>query len=261
MQATNISFQVNGRYILKGVSFDALPGKLLVILGSNGAGKSTLLKILSGELIASSGNVILDGIDLNKHATAELAKFRGVLHQQTALNLPFTVYEVVMMGRYPHYANTPQQADHTTVNNVLAQTGITHLAHRNYLTLSGGEQQRVHLARVFAQVHYTAKHPIRYLFMDEPVNSLDILHQHTTLQLAKEFAREGNCVIAVLHDLNLGMQYADNILMLKNGIMVCCGNTQQVLNSEVLSTVYDFPLKVLTHSLYNYPVIIPAFAN
>lgn len=261
MQAVNISVQVRGKHILQDIGFDACAGELLVILGSNGAGKSTLLKVLSGELHPATGHVDIQGKPLSKWHAAELAGFRAVLQQQTVLTLPFTVYDVVMMGRYPHFKGHAHPIDHHVVRSALKKTGIQHLAERNYLTLSGGEQQRVHLARVFAQIHQSAQYTTRYLLMDEPVNSLDVMHQHTTLQLAKEFAAEGNCVVAVLHDLNLAIQYADKILMLKNGKMVCCGDVKSVLQNSIISHVYGFPLHVLQHPSYTHPVIMPAFSN
>ena len=261
IKAVDLSFRINRKNILRNVSFELEAGELMVILGSNGAGKSTLLKLLSGELEASAGYIALDQKDLSRWNLKELAKFRAVLHQQTILTLPFKAGEVVMMGRYPHFGDRPLPIDQEIVENALKRTGTTHLSDRNYLTLSGGEQQRIHLARVFAQVGYSSPLQTRYLFMDEPLNSLDIRHQHATLELVKEFTNEGHCVVAVLHDLNLAMQYADKALMLRNGQTICFGSARKVFRSDTISNTYDFPLQVVSHSCDKHPVIVPAFTT
>lgn len=261
IRAHNISYSVKGKNILDNISLKAEAGEVLVILGGNGAGKSTLLRVLCGDLDGAPGDVSIQNKPLHSWKTAELAQFRAVLAQQTIIGLPYLVKDIVMMGRYPHFKKSPANLDYIIVRNALKKTGIDHLAERNYLTLSGGEQQRVQLARVLAQVWFTEKHAVRYLLMDEPVNSLDIVHQHTTLRLAREFAQEGNCVITVLHDLNLAAQYADKILLLRNGSVLASGTPEEVLMDELMSSTYDFPLSILHHSAYKHPVIIPAIFN
>lgn len=257
IKVNNISYSIVDTPILQDVSFSVAPGEMLVILGGNGAGKSTLLKAMCGDILPQQGSIAMQGKNITEWKHNELASFRAVLQQQTMLSMPFTVSEVVMMGRYPHFNGKEQDIDHSIVKSALKKTGVDHLADRNYLYLSGGEQQRVHLARVFAQVWETNKYDNRYLFMDEPINSLDIRHQHTALELAREFTQDGNIVVAVLHDLNLAIQYADKILLLKKGKIIAHGTPEQVIQEETISEAYDYPLSIFTSKHYQHPVVVP----
>lgn len=254
LQVNNISFRIKQTPILHNISFAAEESEMLAILGANGAGKSTLLKLLTAETPLQNGQVSILGKDLANWHIKELATFRAVLTQQSSLTLPFTVEEVVMMGRYPHFKRNEQQLDRTIVQNALHKTGISHLANRDYLSLSGGEQQRTHLARVFAQIWFSETQQTRYLFMDEPINSLDVQHQHRTLQLANEFKAAGNLVVAVLHDVNLAAQYADKILLLKKGQVLAWGTPYEVFTPELLTECYDFPVQVERNPHHDCPV-------
>ncbi len=257
INVNNISYRIGETSILKEVSLSVTPGEMLVILGGNGAGKSTLLKAMCGDITVNKGNITMLDKDISDWKHSELASIRAVLQQQTLLSMPFTVAEVVMMGRYPHFNGKEQEMDHAIVKSALKKTGVEHLADRNYLYLSGGEQQRVHLARVFAQVWTTPESSSRVLFMDEPINSLDIRHQHTALELAREFTTEGNAVVAVLHDLNLAIQYADKILLLKKGSVTAYGTPAEVIQEHVISEAYDYPLSIFNSPHYQHPVVVP----
>lgn len=259
IEVRNISFGIKHLSLLNDVSFEARPGEVVVVIGSNGAGKSTLLKIVAGALKTDRGTVHIDGKASKDWPAALLAKRLAVMHQQTVLTLPFMVKEVVMMGRYPHFKNNPLPADQEIVAKALQQAGIGHLADRNYMLLSGGEQQRVHLARVFAQVWPDEKEQeAKYLFMDEPSNNLDVRHQHNILSMARVFASAGNCVVAVLHDLNLAMQYADKILLLQKGNVLGFGTPAEVMNEPLMTKAYDFPVHILEHNAYGFPIVMPA---
>lgn len=240
----NISYRIGTKQILDHISFGASPGELLVILGNNGAGKSTLLKVICNDLKPDHGTVEIDKRNIYDYAPQELAKKRAVLKQHTPITLPFKVREIVMMGRYPYFKSRETDHDKAIVNEAIAKAGITHLADQNYLSLSGGEQQRVQLARVLAQA---SGENTRYLLLDEPVNSLDVAHQHNTLQLAKTFAQGGNCVVAVLHDLNLAAMYADKILMLKSGKIAAYGTPEEVFTNETITHTFGFPAHVQPH--------------
>jgi iron complex transport system ATP-binding protein len=256
LQVENIGYRIAPGLSLAEISFSVSAGEMLVVLGANGAGKSTLLKIITGTLKMDSGALFLNNMPLRFWQSKELSTFTAVLQQQNQLQLPFSVYEVVMMGRYPHFKTRETKSDEEIVTEVLYKTGIYHLRNRNYLTLSGGEQQRVHLARVMAQISGEKNENPRYLFMDEPSNNLDIRHQHSALKIAKDFAREGNCVIAVLHDLNLALQYADKAVLLKNGHMKGFGSTKEIMTDEAISDVYDLPLSVFHHPGSIHPMVM-----
>lgn len=254
LQVQGLSYRAGKRRILDEVSFASRAGELLVILGNNGAGKSTLLKAITGDIKPLSGEILLNGKHTHQYKTNELATFRGVLRQFTSVHLPFTVREIVMMGRYPHFGSSPGVKDIDIVKQAMDRTRISAFAERNYLTLSGGEQQRVQLARVLSQVWPDAQKQ-QYLFLDEPVNSLDVSQQHHTLQLAKELAHKGNCVIAVLHDLNLAALYADRILLLKEGKVKAIGTPAEVMTDALLTDTFDFPAFVGQHPYHACPIV------
>jgi iron complex transport system ATP-binding protein len=257
----NIHYRIAPGLSLNDISFEAQAGEVVIILGANGAGKSTLLKVITGSIKAGKGTIRMGDTALEAMTAAERAAISAVLQQQNPLQLPFSVYDVVMMGRYPHFKKHAAANDESVVAEMLERTGIMHLKERNYLTLSGGEQQRVHLARVLAQVGDKGSNAVRYLFMDEPSNNLDIRHQHTALTIARDFAQKGNCVIAVLHDLNLALQYADKILLLKNGGLHGFGVPAEVMTDHAISDVYGLPLQIFHHPSYRHPIVMPAAHN
>ncbi|HMI01007.1 MAG TPA: heme ABC transporter ATP-binding protein [Pedobacter sp.] len=242
--AESITFETGRRTLVKDISFSIRPGELLVILGANGAGKSTLLRMLSGEKKPDKGSVKLQGMDLNHMPNAELALKRSVLNQQNILNIAFTVREVVLMGRYPHYKTSPSSKDLEIIGEVMELTGMKEFDDRSYLTLSGGEQQRVQLARVLAQIWDV---PNALLLMDEPVASLDLQYQQQTLAIARTLAKKGFMVISVLHDINLAAQYADRILMLRNGRKWYDGTTAEVLNAKNIYEIFEINSDIYTN--------------
>ncbi len=257
LTAENISLKIGNKKILKDISFQANPGEILAIVGANGAGKSSLLKILSGELMASQGIIKLENKLLHAYSKKELAKKRAVLAQSFSLNLSFPSKEVVMMGRYPHFNEIPAALDHQIVYETMTQSGVLHLKDHLYTTLSGGEKQRIQLARVLSQIWDKSIRSSKYLFLDEPVSSLDLLHQHKTLEIARSMKEKGYTIIAVLHDLNLASQYADKIMMLKEGQIVAHGNTETILTEENIRDVFGLSVSIIHHADFNYPVVIP----
>jgi iron complex transport system ATP-binding protein len=252
----NIQYNIGKRNILSNISLKALPGELLAIVGANGAGKSTLLNIMSGALKPSSGTVHFNGVSVDAISSKHLAQQRAVLNQSFGLNLSFTVQDVVMFGRYPFFVQSPSKKDYDIVEQAMKEMDLFHLKDRDYVTLSGGEKQRVHLARVLAQIFEKNKEP-KLLLLDEPVSSLDLLHQHTTLGLASKFKSKNIIVVAVLHDLNLTSQYADKILILKEGRTVTFGTTKETLKQEHIQTAYGFPVTITNHPEGNFKIVIP----
>jgi iron complex transport system ATP-binding protein len=239
----NISFSIGkNQWLLKDISVTAHFGEFVVILGPNGAGKSTLLKILAGSLIPTKGRIEFMNKPFTDFTKEELAKRRAVLAQHYNVTSDFLVNEIVMMGRYPHFDGRPTLKDREIVKDALQLTGTMHLSDRNINSLSGGEQQRVHLARVLAQI--TNKTTNNLLLLDEPVSSLDIQYQHTVLNIAKQKSKEGNAVIMVLHDLNLAAQYADRIIILKEGQKYADDIPLKALQSKLLTEVYNIPLRL-----------------
>jgi len=239
VQASHITLSIARKQILHDVSFTARPGEVAAIVGPNGSGKSTLLKALVGEL-PCRGAVTLNGRRLQEYKPWELASLRGVLPQATVLAFPFTVLEVVRLG-----LAAGVDADHPDrPYEALARVDLDGYAGRFYQELSGGEQQRVQLARVLAQVGQPRRdgHSC-WLFLDEPVSSLDIAHQLTVMGLAREFAAGGGGVIAVMHDLNLTAMYADHVHVMAAGQTAGAGPVAEVLTDARLSEVYGCPLR------------------
>ena len=258
MSATNISYAAGGRKILQDLSCTLEPGRLTVVLGANGAGKSTLLKILAGEIKPSSGQLHFNGKEYAKISAIDFACRRAVLTQHYTISLPFKCAEIVLMGRYPHFSNKPSAEDHRIVEAAMAEMQVEEFAGRYYHTLSGGEQQRVQMARVLAQLWPVAEAGAqKVMLLDEPVSSLDCLHQQKCLQTAKGMARAGFAVMAVLHDLNLAAQYADNILLLRKGRMIAAGETRSVLIPEAIKEAYDYEVEIIYHNDFDFPLIVP----
>lgn len=264
IQARNIHYSIKGKKLLKGVSLEAQTGELLAIVGANGAGKSTLLKVLSKEILPEKGEINIRQRSLDYWSRESLAKFRAVLAQQNALAFNFKVYDLVLMGRYPHFKGNPNKQDQEIVQYCLEKTSITHLAERIFITLSGGEQQRVYLAKVMAQLldyeaiwdeNHISKTP-KYLLLDEPITGLDLFHQHNLLQIAKELTQKGFCVIAILHDLNLALQYADQVLLLKQGEVLGYGKPVEVLNPHNVLEAFNISVNLIHQSDMACPFIV-----
>ncbi len=248
-----ISYQAGKKKLLNKVSFEANTGELLAILGANGAGKTTLMKLLCNELKPLSGKIIFNETDLQNYKPQQLAKLRSVLPQNHSLSVSFTVLELVTMGRYPHFNNKPSAKDIEIIAQVMDETGISHLANRDYNTLSGGEQQRAQFARVFAQIYDT---PQATLLLDEPTNGLDLLYQQQLMVLAKNLTNKGYCVVCILHDINFATRFADKILMLKNGEIVAYGYPIAVVNCENIHKTYNINVKLMQCEGYDCPLVV-----
>ncbi|HEV8033887.1 heme ABC transporter ATP-binding protein [Yoonia sp.] len=242
---------------LRGVSLTALPGEVTAIVGPNGSGKSTLLGAITASL-PYRGAVSLNGQDISGMKPWQLAAQRAVLPQASRLAFPFTVMEVVRLGLQSGTAGdrpeVPMQA--------LARVGLAHYADRTFQELSGGEAQRVMLARVLAQVWAPVENgQPRWLLLDEPVSSLDIAHQLQVMDIARGFARAGGGVIAVMHDLNLTALYADRVALLATGKRMAFGQPQEVLTDEILSDAYGCALRVSAPPPAGIPFILPHAAS
>ncbi len=214
------------------------PGRFTAILGPNGAGKSTMLSMLVGERKPQAGEVLMDGVALAKCPAEQLATRRAVMPQDCSVAFDFTALEVVELGRYPH-RNQPSQSEGSIVQQAMQLTGVAHLAHRSVNTLSGGERARTHLARSLAQVWEAPSNgAARWLLLDEPTAALDIAHQHHSMALLKSLAEEqGVGVIAVVHDVNLAVRYAHDVLILGNGESES-GSVQEVLTPECIHRIW-----------------------
>lgn len=215
-------------------------GKVSAILGPNGAGKSSLLSLLSMERKPSAGALSFNARPANSFKNAELAKFRAVMPQATQVAFDFKVREVVELGRYPHRLQ-PSSSELEITPCAMALTQVDHLAHRAFNTLSGGEKARVHLARALAQIwEPTPALGSRWLLLDEPTASLDLAYQQAVMQTVRRWAREtGVGVIAVLHDLNLALRFADQVMILQSGHCMASGPATSVLTPALIAQVWS----------------------
>ena len=261
LRTTDISLRIGPKQILDTVSAEFHPGEFNMILGPNGSGKSSFLKIFAGEWTSYSGHVSYDDIDIHKLKKEELARQRAVMSQQPDLSFPLTVEEVVMMGRYPHFAFNPGKKDRQICEEVIQAMNLGNFRERNYLTLSGGEKQRVQYARVLAQIWDPQTEQPKYLILDEPLTSLDISYQHEFLEIAREFLKQNTVLIAIIHDLNLAIQYADKLFFLKNGKMVAQGPTLRVLNEELIRDVFGVETTIVKNPVTGLPLVIYSRQN
>ncbi|PHM72904.1 hemin importer ATP-binding subunit [Xenorhabdus sp. KJ12.1] len=251
LEAKNLNYFIGQRQIIKDVSLSLNQGEVVAIIGPNGAGKSTLLRLLTGYVSPASGECLLQGTSLADWEPQKLARIRAVMRQYSSLSFPFSVEEIIAMGRVPHESTHKK----TAINEAIALTECEELKHRNYQQLSGGEQQRVQLARTLAQLWHPEPTG-SCLFLDEPTSALDLYHQQHTLRLVHNLTRQHPlAVCCVLHDLNLAALYADKILLLHKGELVASGTPQDVLRDDILKQWYRADLGVMQHPETHQPQI------
>lgn len=241
----NVSYRISGKTLLEDVSIKFLSGKINLIIGPNGAGKSTLIKILGNQIRPVSGEVLYGENRLDNISVSSLAKTRAVLSQEVEMTFPITVGEMVMMGRYPHFTGKPTEKDWKACEEAADLFEIKEMLERNYLTLSGGEKQRVHFARVFAQIWYPVAKNSRYLILDEPLTFLDIRYQYEFMKKMKELSRQSDLtIIGVIHDLNLASRFGDNITLLNQGKVIADGDKFHVFTKSNIMEAYGLEPKL-----------------
>jgi iron complex transport system ATP-binding protein len=240
LRARGVGVRIGDEQLLDGVDLDLRPGKLTAIVGPNGAGKSTLLSVLSGEHRPTSGVVDLEGIALERIEPRELARRRAYLRQSFSLWVDLDVIDVVLLGRIGHPGRGLSREDRRIAGELLDEVGLPGFANRRHASLSGGEQQRVHLARVLAQLGDEG----RVLLLDEPSASLDPRLAHDVLALVERRVRRGLAAVAVLHDLSLALRYADELVALARGRVVA-NEPSSVFPVHVIERVFDVHVEEL----------------
>ncbi len=247
----NVGYAYGDISVLKEVTFDVKAGTFFVIIGPNGSGKTTLMKVIAGIIKSDKGSIKVQDRKLGAYSRKSLARIVAYVPQMTQIDFPFTVKEVVLMGRAPHLGLLGLTADK---DNALAQeamtfTGIDHLADRRLDQLSGGECQRVFIARAICQAP-------QIILLDEPTASLDLAHQVRLMDLMQRLKDEkGVTVVMVSHDVNLAAMYGDNLLLLRNGQLVGLGTPQEVLTRDKLENAYGCKLLVDQSPLGRFPRI------
>lgn len=250
--ARQLSITKGGRKLLHGVNLEVHPGSFTAIAGPNGAGKTSLLKAISGES-TYEGQLEINGVPAARYNAAALSKVRSVLPQSTHLQFPFTVEQVVRMGAGSRHRG---RYDDSAVAEVMRLTGVSEWRDRNYLTLSGGEQQRVQLARVLAQVWETQSYP-RYVLLDEPTSNLDLAQQQLIFSLVKHACERNIGVLAIVHDLNQVVQFSDKLYFLKSGSVVASGNPKEIFTKKIIEETFCCKVNVYHDPCTDCPYIIP----
>ena len=233
LKTSGLSYRVNGKIIVEDVSFEIKRNEFLGIVGPNGAGKSTLLRLLARIINPTGGHILLDGENISGYEAKELYKKISFLPQTSYFDFPLSVLEVVLTGRYPYLGilESESKEDIKRAEDCLSLVDLEGFSRRKVTTLSGGEQQRVSIARVLAQ-------ETDFIFLDEPSSHLDIHHKFALMELLESLAQEGKGVVAVLHDLDLASKFCERILVLENGRVAALGEPSRVLSEKLLSSVF-----------------------
>ena len=255
IQVNKVSFQYADMKVLDNITFSTNPGQILGILGPNGSGKTTLLRCIGGTLKPDQGIITINNKNIQEYKRKELAQFLSVVPQISSFTAGFTVFETVLMGRYPHLGiyQRETETDYQIVNAALEQVGIAHLVTRDVSELSGGEKQLVTIALGLAQEP-------RILCLDEPTLHLDINMQYKMMELSKEVWHSNQIgVIVVLHDLALAAQYCDRVIILKDGKIRAFGSPDEVINAEYIQDTYGVKVIVGRDTATGLKYIVPAF--
>jgi iron complex transport system ATP-binding protein len=253
LQIQSLSVHYGNHQILYNLNLAVRKGEILAVVGPNGAGKSTLIRAVSGVLRPSGGQVMVNGQNLAALSDMQRARLLAVLPQNNQLPGSFSVYQTVLLGRTPYlnWLGHTGPTDHAMTQLALEQTQISSFAKRLVGDLSGGEKQRVLLARALAQ-------DAPLLLLDEPTTYLDLQHQSSLLNLIRKLCQEKTlAVLIVLHDLNLASVYTDRVALLVDGELQAMGRPEQVLTSETLTAVYHVPVHVIPHPDYGTPLVLP----
>ncbi|HKN55061.1 MAG TPA: ABC transporter ATP-binding protein [Amycolatopsis sp.] len=250
--AEGVTVGYGDRSVLENLDVTIPSGVITTIIGPNGCGKSTLLRTLSRLLKPSSGTVVLDGGDIAKLKTKEVAKRLGLLPQAPSAPEGLTVADLVARGRHPHQSWLRQWSsdDDAVVARALAMTGVSDLAGRPVDTLSGGQRQRVWISMTLAQ-------GTDLLLLDEPTTYLDLAHALEVIDLVDDLHEAGRTVVMVLHDLNLAVRYSDHLIVMKSGAILAQGHPRSVISSELLHEAFGLSARVIDDPVSDRPLIVP----
>ncbi|WP_374545348.1 heme ABC transporter ATP-binding protein [Rhodoblastus sp.] len=258
LEASALSFSARGRRLVDNVSLRLECGSLTAMIGPNGAGKSTLFRLLTGERAPCHGEILVSGEPLAAMAPWRLAEKRAVMAQNATLAFPFRAHEVARLGLAVVGRRLPAARIETILAASLSAAGVTHLADRDYQTLSGGEQQRVRFARTLCQLKAgQAVGEGQALFLDEPTASLDLEHQFSLMSAARALAEEGVAVVAIVHDLNIAAAFAREVIVLSDGKIVAHGRPGAVLTETLVGDVFHVRLRVVSDAETGRPIILP----
>jgi iron complex transport system ATP-binding protein len=244
IQVDNLSFGYNKEKVLKNISCQFISGNFYAVIGPNGSGKSTFIRLLNRLLKPWEGNIFIGDKLLNKYSRQQLARLIGYVPQTSVNQGSSTVFDTIMLGRRPHLSWGPGLKDRQKVQQIMHDFSLDYLAFRNTNELSGGELQRVNIARALVQEP-------KILVLDEPTSSLDLKHQIEVMKLLKDISRQGITIIIAIHDLNLALRYANYYLLLKSGQIISKGGNE-VITRENLKILYDVEISILNNGSHAY---------
>lgn len=253
LEAKGLGLSYGGDFIFENLDLTVPIGKITVFIGSNGCGKSTLLRSMARLLKPQRGSVVLNGADIASLSTKDVARKLAILPQGPTAPEGLTVMQLVKQGRYPYQSWLRQwsREDEEAVTAALASTGLTELADRTVDSLSGGQRQRAWIAMTLAQ-----ETPL--ILLDEPTTYLDLTHQIEVLDLLYELnVQEQRTIVMVLHDINLACRYADHIVAIRDGSIKAKGAPGEIINSELMQTVFQLPCEIIPDPLYGTPMCVP----
>ena len=239
IDVSSLSYSVNKKKILDDITFQINHGDILSIIGPNGAGKSTLLRLISGELKPTSGEIKINNIDIKNFKISDFALNRSVLYQTSNIAFAFSVRDIINMGSYPYDLKGKFPKVNSTYNELLNTFELTDYEHRIYTSLSGGEKQRVQLARVIYQIIFSGNLRNKILILDEPTSFLDIKYQLLLFNYLKTLNDKGLSIIMVIHDLNLAVSHSHKSIILNKSKMVDFGAVKNVITPKNLSQVFE----------------------
>jgi len=265
LKIDHVGLTISAVPLLNKIALDCPQGTVTALMGPNGAGKTSLLKVISGQHRATHGQVVINGQPATEWKAAELAQFLAVLPQSSTLEFAFTAEEVVALGRTPHATGLVRDTE--IVSAALNRVDASYLAQRSFLQLSGGEKQRVQLARVLAQIWEYCEgssegHPEGnatshgILLLDEPSASFDLAHQLMLIDIVQQIAALGVTVVMVMHDLNLAAKCADQLVMMNCGHCTAVGSASELLTPELIEQVFSVNAKVITHPVDGTPLVV-----
>ncbi|MGL5001255.1 MAG: ABC transporter ATP-binding protein [Cetobacterium sp.] len=246
IKINNLNFKISKKEILKGINIEIKQNKFIGIIGENGCGKSTLLKNIYRSYSPEKETIFLDEIDLNNYSIKDLSQKISVLSQNQKIEFDFTVQEIVEMGKYNKSSFFSKISFDNEIEDALEKVGMKEFKNASFLTLSGGEMQRVFIARSIAQES-------DILLLDEPTNHLDIKYQYEIMNLVKNLKKT---VIAVVHDINIASRYCDYIFAMKSGVIKYEGTPEEVLTKEKMNEIFEIEVEIIKHPITNKPVII-----
>lgn len=255
LEVSNLSISKSGKSLLEGINFEVPEQELIGIIGENGAGKSTLLHCLSG-LEPSCQQVSINNRWIEDYSAVELSKIRAALPQSNELGFPFEAREVVRLGLSLSSLSLKQQD--RIIDNCLSDVDAHEFSHKNYLYLSGGEKQRIQLARVLTQLH-SSNTQKKYLLLDEPTSALDLKHQFSILKLLKKMTKNNIGVFIIIHDLNLASLFCDKILLLKNGMLVSFDKPEKIIKQPMISKTFETDVLIMQHPQTDSPLMVNKF--